>query len=158
MRNANLTLPYFETSRVTAASGLTTLTGITHDTNILDIDAKVDNEIIVLRERRAVGQYVIDGGVNYHGRRNSHRQHCKHQKIGNYSGRDQMNKVVRNIRHYIKDLKKYWSNLPHQHCSNEGISSVSDGDGMCWNGNTIGRYYFDFSSDQISSFAKVILI
>ena len=133
--------------------------------DILDIDAYLD-EAIVLRERRSAeanddstkdtttssgpranrkNNNNNNGGGGGGGGGNQKKKQQQNRKNDNdYTGRDPaLDKLVRDIRQRVKDSKKFWSNLPHQICSNENISSTSDADGMCWNGHTIDRYAND---------------
>lgn len=121
------------------------------ESDILDIDAALDDAII-LRERRAADPGNRDGssesdsnggggGGNGNRRNNNKRKQQNRKNEDNeYSGRDPaLDKLVKDIRQRIKDYKKFWSNLPHQICSNDDISTSTDADGMCWNGHTIDR-------------------
>lgn len=122
------------------------------ETDILDIDASLD-DAIVLRDRRAADPGSRDsaeagngggsngGGSNGGGRRNNKRKQQNRKNEDNeYNGRDPaLDKLVKDIRQRVKDHKKFWSNLPHQICSNDDISTSTDADGMCWNGHTIDR-------------------
>lgn len=117
------------------------------ENDTLDIDASPD-DAIVLREKRVadpasrdqsesgVGNSGVGGGG---GKRNNKKQNRKNDN-NEYNGRDPaLDKIIRDIRQRVKDLKKFWSNLPHQFCNNDEISSSADADGMCWNGHTIDR-------------------
>lgn len=116
------------------------------ESDILDIDASLDDAII-LREKRAADPGNRDssenGGGNNNNRRNNNnkrKQQNRKNDDNDFSGRDPaLDKLVKDVRQRIKDYKKFWSNLPHQICSNEEISTSSDADGMCWNGHTIDR-------------------
>lgn len=131
------------------------------ESDILDIDADVD-EATVLRERRAAepaseeqtadgdktnddvaasDSAVGNGGGRGGGRGNQQRRkNQQNRKNDDDNGRDpNLDKLVREIRQRVKESKKFWSNLPHQICSNNEISTSSDVDGMCWNGHTIDR-------------------
>lgn len=120
------------------------------ETDILDIDAALD-DAIVLRERRAADPGNRDssengnnGGGNNNNNNNKRNNKRKQQNRKNdeneYNGRDPaLDKLVKDIKQRIKDYKKFWSNLPHQICNNDDISSSTDADGMCWNGHTIDR-------------------
>uniref|UniRef100_A0A1A9X327 Glypican-6 n=1 Tax=Glossina brevipalpis TaxID=37001 RepID=A0A1A9X327_9MUSC len=129
------------------------------ENDTLDIDASPD-DAIVLREKRvadpgsrdqsesAVGNSGIGGGNS---KRNNKKQNRKNDN-GEYNGRDPaLDKIIRDIRQRIKDLKKFWSNLPHQFCNNDEISSSSDADGMCWNGHTIDRYMHSITTEHGSN-------
>lgn len=132
------------------------------DGDTLDIDAALDDAII-LREKRAADpghhddddeeeedeeedeeeeEEEEDDDINFGGknrRGNKNRRNRKNDDNDN-SGRDPaLDKLIRDIRQRIKDYKKFWSNLPHQICSNDEISTSTDVDGMCWNGHTIDR-------------------
>lgn len=47
-----------------------------------------------------------------------------------------MDKLVKDIRVKIKDSKKFWSNMPHHICNNEGLAETSI-DNQCWNGESV---------------------
>ncbi|XP_037939042.1 glypican-4-like isoform X2 [Teleopsis dalmanni] len=135
------------------------------ESDILDIDAALD-EAIVLRERRAAEPGSRDdkngdsstrnNGNNNNNNNNNNRNRNQKRKQQNrkndnddYSGRDPiLDKLVRDIRQRVKDSKKFWSNLPHQICANDEISSSSDVDGMCWNGHTIDRYMHSVTTEH----------
>lgn len=131
------------------------------ESDILDIDADVD-DAIVLRERRAAEPIAEEqsadgvktnddavvgagaagnGGGRGAGRdKQQRRKNQQNRKNDDDNGRDpNLDKLVREIRQRVKESKKFWSNLPHQICSNDEISTSSDVDGMCWNGHTIDR-------------------
>lgn len=118
------------------------------ESDILDIDASLDDAII-LRERRAADPGNRDstesgsnGGGGGNNRRNNNKRKQQNRKNDDneYNGRDPpLDKLVKDIRQRIKEYKKFWSNLPHQICSNDEISTSNDADGMCWNGHTIDR-------------------
>ncbi|XP_073844044.1 glypican dally-like isoform X1 [Musca autumnalis] len=128
------------------------------ESDILDIDASLDDAII-LREKRAADPGNRDSGENGGGnnRRNNNNNNKRKQQNrknddNDYSGRDPaLDKLVKDIRQRIKDYKKFWSNLPHQICSNEEISTSSDADGMCWNGHTIDRYMHSITTEHGSN-------
>ncbi|XP_039964863.1 glypican-6 [Bactrocera tryoni] len=140
------------------------------ESDILDIDADVD-DAIVLRERRAAepitdeqsadgdktnddagvgGGAASNGGGRSGGRdKPQRRKNQQNRKNDDDNGRDpNLDKLVREIRQRVKESKKFWSNLPHQICSNDEISTSSDVDGMCWNGHTIDRYMHPVTSEQ----------
>lgn len=120
------------------------------ESDILDIDAALD-DAIVLRERRAADPGSRDssesssngggnGGGNNNRRNNKRKQQNRKNDDNEYNGRDPaLDKLVKDIKQRVKDYKKFWSNLPHQICSNNEISTSTDADGMCWNGHTIDR-------------------
>ncbi|XP_075159917.1 glypican dally-like [Haematobia irritans] len=127
-----------------------------NDSDILDIDASLDDAII-LREKRAADPGHRDssegdsnGGGN---RRNSNKRKQQNRKNDdNDYGRDPaLDKLVKDIRQRVKDYKKFWSNLPHQICSNDEISTSTDADGMCWNGHTIDRYMHSVTTEHGSN-------
>lgn len=116
------------------------------ESDILDIDAALD-DAIVLRDRRAAEPGNRDssesssnsGGNN--NKRNNKRKQQNRKNDDDYNGRDPaLDKLVKDIKQRVKEYKKFWSNLPHQICSNDEISTSTDADGMCWNGHTIDRY------------------
>uniref|UniRef100_A0A0A1XNS3 Glypican-6 n=1 Tax=Zeugodacus cucurbitae TaxID=28588 RepID=A0A0A1XNS3_ZEUCU len=136
------------------------------ESDILDIDADVD-DAIVLRERRAaepiseeqsadgdkanedVGTSVGaagNGGGRGGGKRRKNQQNRKNDDDNGHD--PNLDKLVREIRQRVKESKKFWSNLPHQICSNDEISTSSDVDGMCWNGHTIDRYMHPVTTEQ----------
>ncbi|XP_036326446.1 glypican-6 isoform X2 [Rhagoletis pomonella] len=132
------------------------------ESDILDIDADVD-DAIVLRERRASEpgseEQSAEGdksngssnGGGSGGRRNQQRRKPQQNRKNDddYNGRDpNLDKLVREIRQRVKESKKFWSNLPHQICSNDETSTSSDVDGMCWNGHTIDRYMHPVTTEQ----------
>uniref|UniRef100_A0A1I8N5T5 Glypican n=1 Tax=Musca domestica TaxID=7370 RepID=A0A1I8N5T5_MUSDO len=128
------------------------------ESDILDIDASLDDAII-LREKRAADPGNRDssenGGGNNNNRRNNNnkrKQQNRKNDDNDFSGRDPaLDKLVKDVRQRIKDYKKFWSNLPHQICSNEEISTSSDADGMCWNGHTIDRYMHSVTTEHGSN-------
>ncbi|XP_065360002.1 glypican-6 isoform X2 [Calliphora vicina] len=143
------------------------------ETDILDIDAALD-DAIVLRERRAAdpgnrdssegGSTNNNGGSNAgagsgnnnnnnNNRRNNKRKQQNRKNDENeYNGRDPaLDKLVKDIKQRVKDYKKFWSNLPHQICSNDDISTSTDADGMCWNGHTIDRYMHSVTTEHGSN-------
>ncbi|XP_037809429.1 glypican-4 [Lucilia sericata] len=133
------------------------------ETDILDIDAALD-DAIVLRERRAADPGNRDsseggnnnggtGGGNNNNRRNNKRKQQNRKNDENeYNGRDPaLDKLVKDIKQRVKDYKKFWSNLPHQICNNDDISSSTDADGMCWNGHTIDRYMHSVTTEHGSN-------
>lgn len=122
------------------------------ESDILDIDATLD-EAIVLREKRAADPGNRDGiengnNGNSGGRRNNKRKQQSRKNDDNeYNGRDPaLDKLIKDIKQRVKDYKKFWSNLPHQICSNDEISTSTDADGLCWNGHTIDRYIKQYKS------------
>ncbi|XP_036216743.2 glypican-6 isoform X1 [Bactrocera oleae] len=140
------------------------------ESDILDIDADVD-DAIVLRERRAAEPIAEEqsadgvktnddavvgagaagnGGGRGAGRdKQQRRKNQQNRKNDDDNARDpNLDKLVREIRQRVKESKKFWSNLPHQICSNDEISTSSDVDGMCWNGHTIDRYMHPVTSEQ----------
>ncbi|XP_030386316.1 glypican-6 [Scaptodrosophila lebanonensis] len=138
------------------------------EADILDIDAALD-ESIVLRERRSADpgsqeQQPEGGNGNGNNRRQQGRrkqQQPQQQQQQQQQRRKQQNnnrdndndrepildKIVRDIRQRVKDYKKFWSNLPHSLCSNDDIAASSDADGMCWNGHTIDRYMHSVTTE-----------
>uniref|UniRef100_W8BCM0 Glypican-6 n=2 Tax=Ceratitis capitata TaxID=7213 RepID=W8BCM0_CERCA len=143
------------------------------ESDILDIDADV-GDAIVLRERRAAEPISeeqnadadktsgeVGGGSSTNGNGRSggggaggrgnqqRRKQQQNRKNDDDNNRDpNLDKLVREIRQRVKESKKFWSNLPHQICSNEEISTSSDVDGMCWNGHTIDRYMHPVTNEQ----------
>ncbi|XP_059219243.1 glypican-6 isoform X2 [Stomoxys calcitrans] len=129
------------------------------ESDILDIDASLDDAII-LREKRAADPGNRDssegdnnGGGGGNNRRNNNKRKQQNRKNDdNDYGRDPaLDKLVKDIRQRVKDYKKFWSNLPHQICSNDEISTSTDADGMCWNGHTIDRYMHSVSTEHSSN-------
>ena len=107
------------------------------------------DDAIVLRERRAADPGNRDssengnngnGGGNNNRRNNKRKQQNRKNDDNEYNGRDPaLDKLIKDIKQRVKDYKKFWSNLPHQICSNDEISTSTDADGLCWNGHTIDR-------------------
>ncbi|KAM7359119.1 glypican dally-like [Cochliomyia hominivorax] len=129
------------------------------ESDILDIDAALD-DAIVLRERRAADPGNRDssengnngGGNNNNKRNNKRKQQNRKNDDNEYNGRDPaLDKLVKDIKQRIKDYKKFWSNLPHQICNNDDISTSTDADGMCWNGHTIDRYMHSVTTEHGSN-------
>lgn len=134
----------------------------TNNGDLLDIDATVDEEMVVLRERRGAistslyrdtkslrrGSGSRSSGYDLSDtNRGSGKLNRKHQSLNHgdraYNNDDPpLDKIVRDIRHRVKDLKKLWSNLSKDFCDdqNANLSSTEIHNSECWNGHTVDRY------------------
>lgn len=140
-------------------------TNETSNGDFLDIDATVDDDMIVLRERRSAIVTSLrhdtkllrrgSGGrspdydlsdYNHNNNRGNRKLNRKHQTLDHldrtYNNRDPpLDKIVRDIRHRVKDLKNLFSNLSQHFCDNHNTNlSSTEMHNECWNGPTLDRY------------------
>lgn len=50
-----------------------------------------------------------------------------------------LEKLIRDIRHIVKESKRFWSHLPYQICNNEDIAEGPSKEEDCWNGTTVAK-------------------
>lgn len=50
-----------------------------------------------------------------------------------------LEKLIKDIKHIVKESRKFWSNLPYQICNNEEIAEAPNKDIDCWNGTAVNK-------------------
>lgn len=50
-----------------------------------------------------------------------------------------LEKLIKDIKHIVKESRKFWSNLPYQICNNEEIAEAPNKDIDCWNGTAVDK-------------------
>lgn len=50
-----------------------------------------------------------------------------------------LEKLIKDIRHIVKESKRFWSNLPYQICNNDEIAEAPSKEQDCWNGTAISK-------------------
>lgn len=99
------------------------------------------------RSRRGVGEIRYE---RYKFDKNE--KNLKGQKASIYSRRNETNfeKIIKDVKHIVKDSKGFWSNLPYQICNNENYAE-GPSNNHCWNGTAVGQYTHDVVKDGLLS-------
>lgn len=50
-----------------------------------------------------------------------------------------LEKLIRDIKHAVKDSKRIWSHLPYQICNNEDFADGPSKEDDCWNGTAVAK-------------------
>lgn len=51
-----------------------------------------------------------------------------------------LEKLIKDIRHIVKESKRFWNYLPYQICNNEELAERPSKEDNCWNGTSVGKY------------------
>lgn len=74
-------------------------------------------------------KFKNDAGTERNGRGN---KNSKQQSTS-------LEKLIRDIRHVVKESKRIWSHLPYQICNSEEMADAPSNEENCWNGTAIAR-------------------
>lgn len=95
----------------------------------------------VVRKVRATNKELTFETLNFNNKNNG--EEGANKKGGKVAHVKQegpsLEKLIKDIRHIVKESKRFWSHLPYQICNNEELAEGPSKDEDCWNGTTISK-------------------